>query len=100
LGSRLENELTERHAGAILATSLALVSYGSLHFVSEVSQPVLDVAFSYNGVEKLNVFSESCEFHVDFVDVRAFFLVESNGSDTGEKLLEIVLELLGVGSHR
>jgi hypothetical protein len=100
LGSGLENELTERHAGTILATSFALVFYGSLHFVSEVSQPVFNVAFSYNRVEKLNVFSESSEFHVDFVNVRAFVFVESNGSDTSEKFLEIVLELFRVGSHR
>ena len=95
----MEDELTERHAGAVLATSLALVSHGTAHFVGEHGQPVLDVAFSHNGVEKLDVFGESCEFHVNFVDVTAFFLVESNGSDTGVKLLEIVLELLGVGSH-
>lgn len=96
----MEDELAEGHAGAVLATSFALVSHGTLHFIGELGQPVLDVAFSHNGVEKLDVFGESSEFHVNFVDVTAFFLIESNGSDTGVKLLEIVLELLGVGSHR
>ena len=37
---------------------------------------------------------------MDFVNVRAFVFVEGYGGDTSEKFLEIVLELLGVRSHR
>lgn len=100
LRSRFKDELSKRHRGAILATLFALKSHGSLHLIGEVSQPVLNVSFSHNGIKKLNIFSESSEFHVDFVNVRAFVFVESYGGDTSEKFLEIVLELLGVRSHR
>jgi len=96
----LEDELTERHGGAILATSFALKSHGTLHLISEVSEPVFNVSFSHNGFLKVNVFSESSEFHVDFINVTVFFLVESNGSNTGVELLKIVLELVRVRSHR
>ena len=68
--------------------------HGSLHLIGEVSQPVLNVSFSHNGIKKLNIFSESSKFHVDFVNVRVFVFFEGYGGDTSVKFLEIVLELL------
>jgi len=100
LRGRLEDELTQRHAGAVLATSLALVSDGALHLISQESKPVLNVAFSYDRVEKLDVFGESSKLHVNFVDVRTIIFVKGYGGDTSVELFEVILELFRVRSHR
>jgi hypothetical protein len=79
---------------------LANLLDGLLHLLFELVEPFFNLTFSLDTLIEVNVFGDTLEMLVNSDDKTAVLFVKSNGVDSVEKLFEIVLDSVGVGTLR
>jgi len=90
------NEFAEGHREAVLCGRLANLTHRLLHLLLEFVKPVLNLTFGFDTLVKSDILSGASEVLVDNDDHLTVLLIESNRVNGVEKLLEIVLDSVGV----
>jgi hypothetical protein len=95
-----EGEVSSGHRVAILGTLLASESNRGLHRLFKSYEPVLNVTFSLNLIDQLDLFLAWSHDRDNFDNQFSVCLIESDSVDGIEKLLEIILDSMWVRSNR
>jgi len=98
LGWVSERVVSGGHGVAILSTLLALNSDGGLHALFKLYEPILNVSFSYNLVDQLDLLLIWSHDLDDFNHKFSVCLIKGDSVNGIEKLFEIILDSMWVRS--
>ena len=93
------NELSVWHGHAVLGTSGADHSDGSLHLILELDEPLLNVTFGSDTLLELDVLLLTSQELSDLDNELSVALIEGDSVDGIEKLLEVILDSDWIGTN-
>jgi hypothetical protein len=98
LGLVFLDEISKWHVEAVICTDRATCFDRPLHFLFHFSEPILNVSFSNNTVNKWKIFFSASKRLVDRFNYISIVLVKTDAVNGIKKLLEIILHCIWIRS--